>query len=673
MTLTCRPRVDKAPWGASSDAVGGGTHGISYPQEVPVQHRTAGTAPTTRRAITPALALSLLLTGLALFPDAGAVVAGDAPAAAADGVALRGVAACSVDYRPVIAALRREIPGVLRDTGAVGLIVALVDGQRVVWTQGFGDADRESGRAMTANTLLHIGSTTKTLTAIAVMQLVERGLVELDRPLADYIPSFSLLPRFRDSVITVRTVLDHHSGIPGDVYNGLITTGHPTPGYRAWLLRALRGMYPEHPVNTVLAYSNAGYVLLQSLVEHVSGMPFERYAQEHLFGPLGMTSSTFDDRRPSARRLAANYQVMRDDSGVITAVQRRPREYVNGWTAGSIVSSAHDMARYLKALLTDGQGHHGRILRPGTLQAMWEVQASPPLDLGFFDYGLGFIVDDLSMAWAGTAIGHDGATVWNHSMLQLLPQSELGVFVSVNTATGASPADDVAVRALSLAFTAKTGVGPPQPPALDSSPPAFLDPADQARIDGSYAGTGTLATAEASRAGVTWTTGVDTGNPSATDFRASLDGWLRPAADPATAPQVRFTTVAGRRLALARIPLDAALATVIMGDRIPVRGVPAPWRTRLGTYAATTADPAVDPSLQSSTITLAELGGILLLQPSSYPGVRVLQPGPGGSLVTYGLGLKLGRGEGDALIPATTPSGRPSFTFMGVRYVRTAP
>ena len=101
-----------------------------------------------------------------------------------------------VDYSGVIAALQQDIPATMQAAGVVGLTIALVDGPRVVWTQGFGSADREAGMPVTADTLFHIGSLSKTFSAIAVMQLVERGLVDLDKPLSTYVPEFSLLPRF---------------------------------------------------------------------------------------------------------------------------------------------------------------------------------------------------------------------------------------------------------------------------------------------------------------------------------------------------------------------------------------------------------------------------------------------------------------------------------------------
>ena len=257
-----------------------------------------------------------------------------------------------VDYSGVIAALQQDIPATMQAAGVVGLTIALVDGPRVVWTQGFGSADREAGMPVTADTLFHIGSLSKTFSAIAVMQLVERGLVDLDKPLSTYVPEFSLLPRFRNSEITVRSVLDHHSGVPGDVFNGLITAGRPNPVFRAWLNAALPAMYPEHKVNTVYAYNNSGYVLLQRLVEKVSGLPFEVYAQRNLFGRMGMASSTFDDTKTPASRLTRNYSAIMAADGMVAGVQREPRELVDGWTAGSITSSARDMAKYVSMLLS---------------------------------------------------------------------------------------------------------------------------------------------------------------------------------------------------------------------------------------------------------------------------------------------------------------------------------
>lgn len=118
------------------------------------------------------------------------------------------------------------------------------------WPQGFGFADKAAGTPVDANTAFHIGSVSKTLTATAVMQLVEAGQVDLDAPLQRYVPEFRLRSTEATDAITVRSVLDHHSGIPGDIFNGMFTNDGPNPEYRSWLVDALAEMPPErhsHP------------------------------------------------------------------------------------------------------------------------------------------------------------------------------------------------------------------------------------------------------------------------------------------------------------------------------------------------------------------------------------------------------------------------------------------
>ncbi|MEI8083388.1 MAG: serine hydrolase domain-containing protein, partial [Actinomycetes bacterium] len=154
----------------------------------------------SRWCLVGTLGLTLLATG------SGGTVSASQPARPGDSGQEAGETAeritPPVDYSGVIAAMRDEIPKILANTGTVGATVALVDRNQVVWTQGFGLADKATGRSVTADTLFHIGSLSKTFTAVAVMQLVQRGKVKLDAPLARYVPEFRLLPRYRNNVIT---------------------------------------------------------------------------------------------------------------------------------------------------------------------------------------------------------------------------------------------------------------------------------------------------------------------------------------------------------------------------------------------------------------------------------------------------------------------------------------
>jgi CubicO group peptidase (beta-lactamase class C family) len=570
------------------------------------------------------------------------------------------------DYRDVVRTLNTDIPELMQQAGIVGLTIALVDGDRVVLAKGFGDSKRARNERVTEDTLFHIGSTSKTLAAIAVMQLVERGRVELDAPLSRYVPEFALLPRFKGNVVTVRSVLDHHSGIPGDVFNGLITLGEPVPEFNAWLQEALQAMYPERPVDTMWAYNNSGYVLLQNVVENVSGMGFEEYAQENLFGPMGMTSSMFDDRLAKSRDMTRNYVTEPTEDGGRTTTTY-PREYVNGWPAGSVLSNADDMAKYMQTMLAGGQGENGRVLEQRTLREMWTRQTQLPLDIIFTHYGLGFALGDPALDWTDEkVVWHNGATMLNFTMMRLLPESGLGAYVSINTAGLENISQAVADRAISLAFTAKTGRPQPAAPMLPASAPVAPDPAALAGLAGYYAGGQDAFQVEATDTGLRFTGLTGPGSGVAADLVPLTNGAFRTV--PESGREYVFQTIEGRRLVLVRLPYQGEIVTLVRGQRVPAPSITPAWQERLGTYVQVDAVPAAAP-LVAQELTLRELDGMLLMDLGP-DNTQVLMPGIDGVAFTYGIGTSLGRGKGLAVVPTTMKDGRGAVTYLGVTYLR---
>lgn len=148
----------------------------------------------------------------------------------------------------------------MQENQVTGLSIALVDGQDVVWAKGFGYADKENDIKASTETIYEIGSVSKTITATAVMRAQDKGLLDIDRPLTEYLPEFSILPPLGfdpepDNPITIRTMLTHHSGIPGNFLNGDLTL-NPRTDYTAWLLDYFDTDYACFPPNFVYAYSN---------------------------------------------------------------------------------------------------------------------------------------------------------------------------------------------------------------------------------------------------------------------------------------------------------------------------------------------------------------------------------------------------------------------------------
>ncbi|HZE14604.1 MAG TPA: serine hydrolase domain-containing protein, partial [Mycobacterium sp.] len=577
------------------------------------------------------------------------------------------------DYGPVKVRLSRYIHSLMAENRTAGLAIALVDGPRVVWTKGFGYADVAAGKRVTPDTVFHIGSVTKTFTAAAVMQLVERGLVDLDAPLSRYVPGFSLRNRFPGNVITVRSVLDHHSGIPGTLPKGAITTGKPDPGYSAYMLRTLRSMPPTSRVNVVAGYDNSGYVLLGELVEHVTGLNLEAYAQRYLFRPIGMSSSNYDDRLAPAARLTRNYQATyagRKPIGVVV----KPREYVNGWATGSITSTARDMAQYLKMLVAHGQGSAGQVLTPASLRTMWTSQTNLPLDRWTCCSGLGWTLTFPQLNWAGPVVYKGGDTQYAHAMVMVLPRSDLAVAVMTNTSSG-EVRGPVAATALGLAYTAKTGRREPTTPPLPASPPASVPRPVLRAHAGLYASSAGLDRVSVASAGDSLLLTRNVGTPSATSalFTPSRDGWFRSATD---RDQIAFRTVQGRRLMLARrlkqfVPPSFFPYTDIASQRIPDVRIPPSWSARLGSYRAQGLAPR--DTIVPRSARLVDTAGALVLDLNT--GDRqVLQPASRSLAFTFGLGGRLpALDKGDSVQAFGSPGRRTGFTYLGVRYLRVGP
>ncbi len=553
------------------------------------------------------------------------------------------------DYSSVIAALDSEIPQMMAQGHVVGLTVAIVDDQKVVMTKGYGLADRDANTPVTTDTLFHIGSLSKTFTATAVMQLVEQGKVDLDAPLARYVPSFRMLPRYKGNVITVRSVLDHHSGIPGDVFNGLITEGKTDPGFRSWLLKALAKMYPERRVNTEQAYNNSGFVLLQDLVENVTGQPFDTYTAEHLFARMGMQRSTFNDTLPPDSALTRNYLATEQ------SVLAKPREYVNGWSAGSILSSANDMANYLRMLNASGTGVAGQVIKPETLAQMLTPQTDVALDITPARFGLSWFV--APRRWTGFTYMHDGATAYNYSQLMMLRDSKLGVFVSANTANEMQVQAQVAVRALGLLFTAKTGISEPSVKPLPMAKASAPSKAVLAKREGIYASAAGFDRVVAVGHRLKYT-------PWAAEpmtLRRMSNGWWRAEA---TGTQWRFRTVQGRHLLLQRVSSPSGIQTTIVSEKATVQSIPKQWKNRLGTYRASNIVPGNIPDFVSRKITLRMSHGVLVLDRRDGI-VEVLQPIRDDVAFTFGIGATGGRNKGDGVFAKGH-----TLTWMGVRYQR---
>jgi CubicO group peptidase (beta-lactamase class C family) len=311
------------------------------------------------------------------------------------------------------------MPAQLEREDIAGVVVAVVKGGKVVLEKGYGFADVAKRRPVSAeDTLFRPGSTSKLFTWTSVMQQVEKGKLELDRDVNDYL-DFKIPPAF-GKPITLRNIMTHTSGFEESGKELFV----PDAAHIRPLGEYLRTHIPARifPPGTTPAYSNYATAIAGYIVERVSGKPFEQYVADNIFKPLGMNRTTFVQPLPETLQPLMS-------SGYLRASQdAKPFEFVQGFPAGSVSTTAADMCRFMEAQLDDGRFGSVKILRPETAKLMHSRQfaADPRLN----GMALGFYEESRN---GRRIIGHGGDTVYFHSDLHLILDANVGFFVSYNS------------------------------------------------------------------------------------------------------------------------------------------------------------------------------------------------------------------------------------------------
>jgi len=301
-----------------------------------------------------------------------------------------------------------------------GFAVVIVEGDQVLFGRGYGVADRAAGTPMTVDTPVAIASTSKGMTALAIMQLVEQGLVDLDAPVTRYLPEFTMNdPRAAD--ITVRQVLTHTAGIP---VGGFADRGQDDQALERRVAE-LASIELHFAPGSGYEYANDGYSIAGLIVQRVSGVPYEEYVAAHLFEPLGMWRSTFDVALANEWGLAG-YGKSRGAVSVGPVPLSR-----GGNPAGGVLTTGRDVSHYLVAMLNDGTFEGTQVITPVSIDQMW----TPEPASGTESYGLGW--GELNLAGvrvlshagdlvAGAGYGSSG------SQFLLVPERHLGIAVLAN-------------------------------------------------------------------------------------------------------------------------------------------------------------------------------------------------------------------------------------------------
>lgn len=566
------------------------------------------------------------------------------------------ISVSQTNYEPMINEMQAVINQKLTENDIGGMTVAFVDGQNTIWLEGFGYADRIDTTLVTPETVFSIGSVSKTMAATLIMTLVEQGLIDLDAPLTDYIPEFSINQRFPNSVITIRSILSHYSGLPGDILTGGFTKTLDKT-WSSWLLDYLKDEYTLQPVGGVFGYNNSGFVLLEKVIENVSGMSLEEYSKQYLFAQAGMTTASWFFDTSIQTNIAYPYY----------AGQQLDREIVNASTAGSVSMNAYDMAKYLKLQLAEGIGQNGTVLTKNSFNQMTQKQyADNPLDLQI-DMGLGWILNKEVLDYAGNIMCHSGATIVYNSECIILRDHGLAVFIASNSPQGSAVIAEIAVQILKQALEIKKGLTVPAPQNPTLSQLFYRTENDLEQYNGIYAGgqaSYDIITAKDNY--LEWTRNIADTLYIDTKILTPLSNGRFTLNDSQT-QQVEFANIAGRNvLVFYKWNNSNNFDKYIWAEKFVPTVISDTWINRLGNYAL--INPSSDDFLNMfgfyQEVELKMQDGLLIFD--NY----VLDISSDTLAFTSGLTPGLARNRGAAVRIETDINGE-TIWFLGVPYINT--
>jgi CubicO group peptidase (beta-lactamase class C family) len=354
-----------------------------------------------------------------------------------------------------------------REEDTPGIVIAAVTRDSLLGIRAVGVADLGTRAPMPADGRFLAGSISKAFTAVALLQLQEEGAVDVHRPLANYLPWFRM--RSAGGPITVEQLLTHTAGLPRD------RSDLPSSPYTAL---ALRDRGSGVPPGERFAYSNLGYQLLSLMIEEVEGRPFTEIIQSRVLTPLALRATEPAVTQGARLRAVTGYQYLWDDRPPIPGEPLVPVPW-NEYSAGdaNLVTTAPDLAVFLRMLLAQGRGPSGRLLQPVSFGRMVQrTVPAPELGPGMF-YGYGVVLGSLE---GDPILWHSGGMLGYRSMIAGDLDEGLGVVVLMNGPGNPRRLAEYALRVLIAARRNR-----PLPPVPVTDPPERIPDADS--FAGSFA------------------------------------------------------------------------------------------------------------------------------------------------------------------------------------------
>ena len=463
----------------------------------------------------------------------------------------------------------------MESNNIVGLSAAIIVGDRIVWSRGYGYADLETKKPATPDTVYRVGSISKIPNAIAALKFEATGKVDLDAPIQSYIPELKVKSRFAtEPAFTPHQLMTHHSGLPSDIVKGM--WGDKPAPFQS-VVSLLAEEYLAYPPGTIHSYSNLGADLLGVMLERVSGMEYENIMQELVLEPLEMLNSSYALQPHIARKLSQGYnkkgQLEQD-----VAIRDVP--------AGNLYTSVNDLGKMLIMLLNDGVYGGTEVLPPDLVREMFRAQNDEVLLDGNFKIGYEFFLKNPTMAYVGDDFTHSGHMYLFHGNVMGVKKDKIAVVVLANSAGADERVSLIAEQLLKGAIAVNRGLLPPTAKSVRkvlAMPPALQEPPSYAGNYGTIIG---LLEVQEPRKG----SYVAKLEGNTVNLLQDKDGWLRPEYRlwgilplpilKLKEMRIAFCTVNGEDVVFVQFGKEVPA----VGKRVSDYKLPEAWRNRQGVY-----------------------------------------------------------------------------------------
>jgi CubicO group peptidase (beta-lactamase class C family) len=329
-----------------------------------------------------------------------------------------------------------------RDTIAAwhvpGLAIAVVQNDKIIFLKGYGIKEIGKTQPVTADTLFEIGSTTKAFTATVMAMLADEKKLSWDDPVRNYVPAFHVSDACTDALITLRDITSHRSGL---ARHDELWDDSDLP--REELIRRIGAMKVWRPIRSGYQYNNLMFVTAGEAAASAAKMPWEQLIRTRIFAPLGMTESRITFAEWPASDHATGH---RWDGKAARGSIQPMRNYDALAPAGTIKSSAHDMAQWLRFQLAGGAIDGKRLMSLSAIEETHTPQTIIPIgaatrllypNTNFLNYGLGWNISDYH---GELLVAHAGALNGFRTNVALLPKRNLGIVILANLGRGSAPA-----------------------------------------------------------------------------------------------------------------------------------------------------------------------------------------------------------------------------------------